>query len=849
MVIRYDKGDLIKYEYLNIFPDQFVSEQYKKSTEWIKTCSDYFANVAYAQYVRHKDTFVKNYDLIKGILRREDFYEQEEVSTFVDALERDLDLPQYVKNYSIMNSPISVMVGEQSKRPDGSRVKAMDADSQAEELDVRSDIIEQYITQDIKQRILRKAALKGQKIDGDQLQQMTLSQLQETLDNYTSLAERWSNRQLECMKVEFNLKEKSEDGFRDLLITDREFFHIYEDNSKRGFGIKVENTKNVFELTTPDEKYTKRAYAVGVVNVMELSEIIERFPDLPKSDIDHLRQGLQDYGLITVQESNLFNPRSVGINSIKYDTYDPLVLKERMMIESDLKENNDELTDFLGLSTNVSAFGYKFVVIEFYWISKKKVGKVRFRDEQGKIQVALVDESYKRSPNQIGEVEWDWINQWYKGRKIGPDVYDVREFNLLDYCPIIGVVHEIKNTQGRSLVDILKPFQVIYNVCINQLYELLSKEKGKVLLSSIRHVPKLKDGDDQDALDMWELEARRRGVVFVDDSPENLEAPSSFNQFKELDLTRSQEMQTRYTLAQQIKLEAWELIGFTKERMANVAATQTATGTNAALSQSFAQTEPWFAQHEYVMNDVYQALIDACQYVESTKPQSTVSWVGDEGENAFISVTPKDIKNKDLKVFVTSRQRDQEYYQRMQQLSTEMLQNGVDAYTISDLYSTNSVRYMNKVFKSLKERREQLEDQQNKLKQQEMENQQKQAEMKIQSDQAEKQRDRDNENYNKAEDRINKKEIAIINAMSKNKGVNAMAPGDEDNLLESTRLSMEDSQARKELEIKEKKVESEAKEANDRLSIELEKLRVEREKMENDYKIEKLRSRKNNKKK
>ena len=50
---------------------------------------------------------------------------------------------------------------------------------------------------------------------------------------------------------------------------------------------------------------------------------------------------------------------------------------------------------------------------------------------------------------------------------------------------------------------------------------------------SIRHIPIPKDGDAQDALDIWEMEARNRGVVFIDDSPENLKSPSSsFNQLQ-----------------------------------------------------------------------------------------------------------------------------------------------------------------------------------------------------------------------------------------------------------------------------------------------------------------------------
>jgi len=48
-----------------------------------------------------------------------------------------------------------------------------------------------------------------------------------------------------------------------------------------------------------------------------------------------------------------------------------------MIIESEMKENNDGLKDFLGLTSNVSSFGYKYVVVTMLiGLSKKKIGKL-----------------------------------------------------------------------------------------------------------------------------------------------------------------------------------------------------------------------------------------------------------------------------------------------------------------------------------------------------------------------------------------------------------------------------------------------------------------------------------------
>jgi hypothetical protein len=754
--------------------------------------------------------------------------------------------------YSIITTPLNELVGEISKRPDAFRVKAFDDDSKSEELEFKTGILQEFVMNQAKQKIQEKAALQGEEINDEDLQKMTMDEVKDELDSYTSTAEKWANHILTCQKAEFVLKEKSEDAFRDMLISAREFYHIYEDNSKLGFNVEVANPKNTWFLTTPDRKYisdptgrAQGAYAAGIVQVMELSEIIESIPDLTKDEIDHLRSSLQDYGLINVRESNLGNPDAIpGQDSVMYDTFDPLVLQTRMIIESEMKENNDGLKDFLGLTSNVSSFGYKYVVVRSYWISKKKIGKLIYLDEMGNEQSLLVDEQYKSGtiPTQQS-LEWGWINEWYQGIKIGPDIYHIKPYKLLNYCPIIGLVHEVKNTEAKSLVDLMKPFQVLYNVCMNQLYKLLEKEVGKVYLTSIRHIPIPKDGDAQDALDIWEMEARNRGVMFIDDSPENLKSPSSFNQFRDIDLTRTQEIQSRYNLAMQLKNECWELIGMSKQRLGSISASESATGTNAAISQSYSQTEPLFVAHEYVLGQLYQAIIDAALYTESQKPQSTISYITSSGESAFVQVNGADLKFRDLKVFLTNRPEDQKMFNEIRGLSQAVIQNGGSLHDVIELYSTNSVRQMKKVFKTLKERQEDLENQKMQQQQQQLEQQQQQAQAQIQAAQQAQQEKMAHDDYQNELDRINKVQIAMIAAESKSGPLSDLDRSGTADVLETSKLSHDQMKAAKDYEIKMAQLQSQTKQSNDKLRVEMEKLKVARENQANDIKVAEINAR------
>ena len=854
MIITHATADNnIKYAYLNIFPDQFKPEKEKlENSNWIKNSMDFFSTKAYAQYRKNKKGFVRNYNLVKGILDKTDYYEEPEIQDFMTTLTNKLDLPAYVKHYPIVNPPLNTMIGELGNMPDIWKAKAFDDLSKSEEFAFRTNLLTKYTTQLIQEGLKTSAAQEGQEISDEDTQKLTAAKVQEQITDYTSTVERWANKILECQKVDFSMREKSEEAFRDLLIAGREYFLIDEDNSKLGFNIEVVNPAYVSVLSTPDKKYTsdpsdraQGAHAVSVVQVMEISEIIEKFPKLSKEEIDHLREGLENFGIMDARESNLGTSKS-GPDTVEYDTYNRLLMQERMMIESDMTDpgTDDNFGNLFSLTSGVSAFGYKYVVIRSYWQSKQLIGELTYTDEMGNTQVTIVDEHYvdKSMPTQIS-LKWGYRNQWYKGYKIGPDVFHVEPFKLFNYCPLFGLIFESKNTEVRSLIDLLKPFQILYNVCMNQLFSLLKKEKGNLGVINIRRIPRTKDGDAQDDLDMWELDAQERGIIFDDDSPENMKAPTSNTSVaRNIDLTRTNEIQSRYTLAIQLKNEAWELVGITKQRLGGSSgATETATATNTGISQSYTQTKPWFLSHIYLMNQVYQGIVDSALYMESKNPTSTISYITSQGDAAFIEVSQEDLEMRKMKVFIASTPEDSQQLAELKQLAQPLLQNGGSFSDVIELYSTNSIRERKRVFRVLREKQEAQQQQAAAQKQQELDQQQQQFQAAAEEAKQQHQIDVETENYNKELDRINKKEVALINQVGKNPlaEIDNNHDGIPDNLQNANLQVVKDRDERdhtvKLLQIQQKDRDLEA-----RQEMEKSRLQAEKEKAANDLKIKKL---------
>jgi hypothetical protein len=208
------------------------------------------------------------------------------------------------------------------------------------------------------------------------------------------------------------------------------------------------------------------------------------------------------------------------------------------------------------------------------------------------------------------------------------------------------------------------------------------------------------------------------------------------------------------------------------------------------------------------------------------------------------------LKFRDLKVYATNRPEDKEMFREIRGLSQAVLQNGGSLHDVIELYSTNSIRQMKKVFKTLKERQEQLQDQQMQMQQQQMEQQQQIAQAQLQQQQIANEQKLANENYQKELDRINKKEIAIIQATGfgkvESEDVNANEVPD---VLEASRFASEEANAARDYQMKMSDIQTKNRLAAEKLQLEKEKIQLARENQANDLAIAKENAKGRNNKK
>ena len=784
------------------YPKQFISMKEKESEHWIKSTLDYFANIAFAQY-KQNVTFRKNYRLFNGEFNFEDYNNSAEIQEMIqylsDVPEQDPEIPQHLRHYSIVTPPINQLKGELNNRPHKYKVKAIDDEAVNETIDFRTNLIKDFFLQNL------YASLEGQEVDPEQRMEME-QQIQNQILDYTSTAEEWGNKLLNALKYTFDFKDKSQQSFLDFLVTGKEFHHFYPDNSRIGFNYKVENPSNVWYLANRNALTTNDCWAIGTIEVLSMSEIIDRYT-LTGEEVEHLNEkALQNL------RNNEYSPLAPALP----DPQDPL-----------WQLTFENVGDFAngGIDTNVFSFNsqHAFTVITSYWQSKKKIFKRTFLDEDGYQQEMFVSEDYKFY-KEVGDISLEelWINEWWRGVKIGADIYvDVEPLEFIYKSPIVGIINTTRNTQGKSLLDLLTPYQVLYNICMNQLWELLEKEIGVVFLGDLKVVPRK---DSQDPIETMLWNARNRGTLLIDTSIENTGGAVQFNQFSRLDLTRSAEIQVRIQLAQQLRQEAYQLIGITQQRLGTVQASEAATVNNNALQQSFAQTETWFAFHDSVLREVYQTILEVAQYIELQKPSSTLNYLNSELENVFLRVTNNELLHE-LFVFVTSYAEDKQTLDQLKQLAQPAMQNGAELSEMLDLFTADSERSLRKTLQDVQKRKQAILDQQNAVQQQQMEQQQEQFQMKMQIDEQRRMQEAQREDMNKELDRQNRLEIEKLRGIA-NEGSFSPTVDTTDLLIKQTQLSQEMSKQNfeksmksKEMSLKEKELQLKEKDIDTKLQI------------------------------
>jgi hypothetical protein len=713
-------------------PLQFLPKK-KKDDDWSAWNMDWL-ELQGMEFLRlNSRRLLKNYKLAKGIIDKTDYIieEDNDYKDIVDVLTKEDESALELKFYPIIPNVVNVLSGEFSKRFSKVQFRAVDDLSYNEMLEQKRAMIEENLLADAEKKIMMKMIEMGMDPASEEAQQQlnpeAIKSLPEIEDffskDYRSLVEEWASHQLKVDDERFKMQELEERAFRDMLITDREFWHfkMLDDD----YDVELWNPVLTFYQKSPDVRYISDSNFVGKLDLMTAADVVDKYGYLMNEDQLESLQKIYPARSAMYQVNGYQNDGSYydPSRSHEWNTNMPGLAYRKFVSNwsNDPAKGGDIVSAILNESDDIKLWGEGELmrVSTCYWKTQRKIGHLTRVMEDGEVLQEIIDESYKVTEKPIydtsifknktkdnllqGEhIDWIWINEVWGGVKIGPNLpanwrsnmgnnvnpiylginrkkpgripFQFKGNKTLYGCklPVEGRVFSDRNTKSTSLVDLMKAYQVGYNLVNNQIADILVDELGTVIMFDQNALPRHSMGEDWGKGNYAKAYVAMKDfqMLPLDTSITNTENATNFNHYQVLNMEQSQRLMSRIQLANYFKQQAFDAIGVNPQRLGAPIGQQTATGVTQALNQSYAQTEIYFTQHsDNLMPRVHQMRTDLSQYYHSTNPSVRLSYITSEAENVNFIINGTDLMLRDFNVFATTKTNHRAILDQLKQMA------------------------------------------------------------------------------------------------------------------------------------------------------------------------------------
>lgn len=809
--LQVKSGAKVEYNKMGtlVQPFQFVSEK-EKDDQWRAWNLDWLEFQGMKQLRRNARRLMKNYKLAKGIIDKSDYIVEEdnEMADLVEVLTKEDTSAFELKFYPIIPNVVNVLTNEFSKRTSRIMFRAIDDISYNEMMEEKRSMIEQTLLAQAQQKQMMTAIQMGLDPQSEEFQQQmapeklkSLPEIEEFFrKDYRSMIEEWATHQHQVDEERFKMQELEEMAFRDMLITDREFWHF--DMKEDDYEIELWNPLLTFYHKSPDVRYVSQGNWVGKLDMMSISDVVDKYGWMmnqeqlealeaiyPARSAGYAIQGYQNDG--TYYDPTRSHEWNVQMPSLAYRQFTTLYDAGSQF--------GDVVQWILSDSEDTQDFGksYMLRVSTIYWKSQRKVGHLTKITEDGELIMEIVAEDYKVTDKPLydtslfkqktkdnlifGEhIDWIWINDVWGGIKIGPNrpafwgmnnpgginpiylglhggrpgriPFQFKGDSSLYGCklPVEGAVFGDRNTRSISLVDLMKPFQIGYNIVNNQIADILVDELGTVIMFDQNALPRHSMGEDwgKNNLAKAYVAMKNFQMLPLDTTITNTENALSFQHYQVLNLEQTQRLLSRVNLATYFKNQAFEVIGLNPQRMGQqIAQEQTATGVEQAMNASYAQTEQYFIQHsDNLMPRVHKMRTDLAQYYQSKKPSLRLQYITGLDEKVNFQMNGTDLLLRDLNIFVTTKTNQRAILEQLKSLAINNNTTGASIYDLGNVIKSESIAELTGVLKNAEQKvqaQKQAEMQQEQQMQEEMlqaQERDKEAERKFQAEERDKDR-------------------------------------------------------------------------------------------------------------
>ena len=744
-------------------PIQFLPME-DKDEAWAAWNLDWLEFEGLKQVKRKSRRMLKNYKLAKGIIDKTDYIVEEDndMADLIDKLVEDDGGAFELKFYPIIPNVINTLVSEFAKRTTKISYTSTDDTSYNEMLDAKRSMIEETLLFEAQNKMMAMLQEQGMDMEDEQVQQQLSPENLKSLPSiqsfftkeYRNIPELWAETQHKDDDHRFKIEELEEVAFRDSLTNDCEFWHfkMMEDD----YNIELWNPVLTFYNKSPHVRYISQGNWVGKFDMKSVADIIDEYGWLmtqeqleeleaiyPVRSAGYAIQGHQNDGsYYDATRSHKWNTEMPSLAYRQFTSFFENSFPNGDIVEMILAEGED-LSDLANQSL--------LRVTTAYWKSQRKIGYLTKITETGDVINEIVDETYKIIDEPIyntnfiknkdertlifGEhVEWIWINHVWGGVKIGPNMpafwgmknpggpnpiylginqnkvspikFQFKGDNTVYGCklPVEGAVFSDRNTKSVSLVDLMKPFQIGYNLVNNQIADILIDELGTIILLDQNALPQHSMGEDWGKNNYAKAYVAMKNfkILPLDTTIANTESTVGFQHYQQLSLEETNRLLSRVNLATYFKSQAFEVIGITPQRLGQDISRETATGIEQAVNASYAQTEIYFIQHsDYLMPRVHQMRTDLAQFYQSTKPSVRLQHLTNMEEKVFMDIEGTELLLRDLNVHASTKANYRALTEQLKQLALENNTTGASIFDLGNIIKAESVAEITNILKSI----------------------------------------------------------------------------------------------------------------------------------------------------
>lgn len=800
------------YEMINFPPQQLPFS--KKNKIWRKKHLDWADSKTFFNYSLVRKSVIHkkiNYDLLNGKIHMSDL----EMILNPDNLQANF-IPDKIQHYPIMNSKLSVLRGEESKRIFDFKVIVTNSNSVSE------------IENNKKQEVLQK--LQEWVQNTSQSEDDANQELDKINDYYTyewqDIREIRANALLNHYIKEYNIPALFNQGFMDAMAVGEE---IYQCDIVGGEPIIVK--LNPLKVRIFKSGYSNRVEDADLIIIEDYwspGKVIDTFYDvLTKKDMEYIERLPDHVGQAAVDSMDNVDERYGFVNN--------------HMIGDEISTESffwDPMGAYNGVNNSLLPYDMagNLRVLRVYWKSRRRIKKVKSYDPQtGEEVYNFYPENYVINKDAGEEEQIFYINEAWEGTKIGTDIYVNMRPRLVQYnrlsnpsrCHfgIIGSIYNLNDNRPFSLVDMMKPYNYLYDVVHDRLNKLIARSWGNLIRFDFAKVPKGWD------VEKWMYFAKTMGISAEDSFKEGDigaatgKIAGALNNASTgvIPASDNNSIQQYVNLLEFIKNEMSDVAGISRQREGQISNRETVGGVERATLQSAHITEWFFTMHDDIKKRVLECFLETAKIALRGRSKKFLYILSDLSQQVM-DIEGDEFSESDYGLVVDNSNGAQELNQKLDMLAQAALQNQTISFsTMMKLYSSVSLaekqRLVEKDERNIQERQSQMQQQQ-------LQAQQQEAEQKLQVEQQKMQQE------DLLNQRDNETKILIAQINSQNKQNDNQQPEfseeakanlqekmrqfDQKLKLEKDRLAFDKSKAKADERLKEKQINKQSIKSNNK---------------------------------